>query len=70
MPVALATRTLRWLPLARMGYFPTAMDLTASGADQTAFHEQAACGARELFGRRVFVRAMVEAGFSWAAMFS
>jgi hypothetical protein len=53
-----------------MGYFPTAMDLTASGADQTAFHEQAACGARELFGRRVFVRAMVEAGFSWAAMFS
>jgi biotin synthase len=43
-----------------MGYFPTAMDLTASGAAQTAFHEQAACSTRTLFGRRVFVRAVVE----------
>ncbi len=60
MLVALARRTLHWLPLARMGYFPTAMDLTASGADQTAFHEQAACATRKLFGRRVFVRAVVE----------
>jgi len=36
------------------------MDLTASGADQTAFHEQAACATRKLFGRQVFVRAVVE----------
>jgi biotin synthase len=43
-----------------MGYFPTAMDLTASGADQTALHEQAACATRKLFGGRVFVRAVVE----------
>jgi biotin synthase len=43
-----------------MEYFPTATDLTASGADQTAFHEQAACATRQLFGRRVFVRAVVE----------
>jgi biotin synthase len=37
------------------------MDLTASGANQTAFHEQAAFTTRNLFARRVFVRAVVEA---------
>jgi biotin synthase len=61
-----ANYTLR-LPLGRftcypprMGYFPTALDLTLSGSDQTTFHEQAACATREFFGRRVFVRAVVE----------
>jgi hypothetical protein len=44
-----------------MGYLPTALDLTLSGSDQTTLHEQAACATREFFGRRVFVRAVVEA---------
>jgi biotin synthase len=39
---------------------PTAELLQSRGAAQTAFHEQAAQAARERFGRRVFVRAVVE----------
>jgi hypothetical protein len=57
MLVALAKQMLHYVLFARMGYHPTAMDLAALGADQTAFHERAACATRKLL-------------FSWAATFS
>ena len=41
-------------------YQPTLGDLNAQGADQAALHEQAAALTRQVFGRRVFVRAVVE----------
>lgn len=43
-----------------MGYFPTAVDLIASGAGQTTLHERATIATQPLFSRRVFVRAVVE----------
>jgi len=42
------------------GYFPTEADLGVQGAKQAAFHELAATATREHFGKRVFVRAVVE----------
>lgn len=41
-------------------FMPTAALLQARGEAQRAFHEKAAGAARALFGRRVFVRAVVE----------
>jgi len=41
-------------------YRPALSDLVAQGADQAALHEQAAALTRQVFGRRVFVRAVVE----------
>jgi len=41
-------------------FFPTVPDLVIEGAEQTAFHERAAAVTREVFGRNVFVRAVVE----------
>ena len=42
------------------GYDPTLDDLSARGAAQAALHERAAAATRESFGRRVYVRAVVE----------
>src|ERR1051326_5033309 len=39
---------------------PALEALRSRGGEQTAFHEQAAAAAREHFGRKVFVRAVVE----------
>ena len=41
-------------------YVPAETDLTGNGAAQAALHERAAAMTREQFGRRVFVRAVVE----------
>jgi len=41
-------------------YHPSEPDLAALGAAQAGLHEQAAATAREVFGQRVFVRAVVE----------
>lgn len=41
-------------------YFPDEAALTANGAVQTALHERAAEATREHYGRRVFVRAVIE----------
>jgi len=41
-------------------YLPTLSDLIAQGPAQAALHEQAATLTRRVFGRRVFVRAVVE----------
>jgi len=41
-------------------YLPGEPDLAALGAAQAALHERAAATAREVFGQRVFVRAVVE----------
>jgi len=42
------------------GYFPTESELALSGAGQTALHENAADATRNHFGKKVFVRAVVE----------
>lgn len=42
------------------GYFPTETDLTAIGGRQTSLHELAAAQTRKHFGKKVFVRAVVE----------
>jgi biotin synthase len=41
-------------------YFPTVDDLTRAGAAQEQFHRRAASTAESQFGRKVFVRAVVE----------
>ncbi|MGD1086597.1 MAG: radical SAM protein [Verrucomicrobiota bacterium] len=41
-------------------YLPALNDLIAQGSAQAALHEQAAALTRQVFGRRVFVRAVVE----------
>lgn len=43
-----------------MAFFPGLEDLTAAGAKQQQLHEQAASVARQHFGKKVFVRAVVE----------
>jgi biotin synthase len=43
-----------------MDFFPGLDDLTASGAKQQQLHEQAAAVARQQFGKKVFVRAVIE----------
>lgn len=43
-----------------VNYFPTFADLNFTGRDQETFHEQAVEVARAQFGRKVFVRAVVE----------
>ena len=43
-----------------MAYSATAEDLTARGAKQTALHERAVVTALQIFGRKVFVRAVIE----------
>jgi biotin synthase len=42
------------------GYFPTETDLTAIGGRQTSLRELAAAETRKRFGKKVFVRAVVE----------
>lgn len=41
-------------------FFPAMPDLVTGGAGQSAFHERAAAAARGVFGRNVFIRAVVE----------
>lgn len=41
-------------------YFPSETDLVGNGTHQAALHERARAVTREAFGRRVFVRAVVE----------
>lgn len=48
------------LPVSSQGYFPTESELALNGAAQAAFHERAAAATRRQFGKRVFVRAVVE----------
>lgn len=43
-----------------MNYFPTGADLLKTGRDQEALHASSAALARAQFGRKVFVRAVVE----------
>ena len=43
-----------------MAYSAKVDDLTARGAKQTALHERAAVTALQIFGRKVFVRAVIE----------
>lgn len=43
-----------------MAFFPGLDQLTATGAKQQQLHEQAAAVARQQFGKKVFVRAVVE----------
>ena len=43
-----------------MGFHPTIRDLLARGSFQEALHEQAAAAAFQKFGRKVFVRGVVE----------
>ena len=47
-------------PVSNHGYFPVESELALSGAAQQAFHERAAAVTRREFGRKVFVRAVVE----------
>ncbi len=47
-------------PVSNPRFRPGESDLTLKGAAQAAWHEQAAALARERFGQRVFVRAVVE----------
>jgi biotin synthase len=47
-------------PVASHGYFPTESELALTGAAQTALHERAAAATRNKFGKKVFVRAVVE----------
>jgi biotin synthase len=42
------------------GYFPTESELALNGAAQAALHECAAAATRNKFGKKVFVRAVVE----------
>ena len=46
--------------MSRYGYFPTESELALNGAAQTALHERAADATRKDFGKKVFVRAVVE----------
>ena len=48
------------LPVASHGYFPTETELALNGAAQAVSHERAAAVTRKEFGRKVFVRAVVE----------
>jgi len=41
-------------------FFPTETELESDGAEQAALHERAAAAARGVFGRNIFVRAVVE----------
>src|SRR5580698_3253532 len=50
---------LPWLVISNLS-LPTVEQLGFRGAAQTAFHERAASVAIEQFGRRVFIRAVVE----------
>ena len=59
--VALGRSAYYPLPVTSHGYFPTASELTLSGAAQLAFHQRAASATRNYFGGNVFVRAVVEA---------
>src|SRR5690348_11181630 len=43
-----------------MAFFPALDDLQATGAKQQLLHEQAAAVARQNFGKKVFVRGVVE----------
>lgn len=47
-------------PVMERRFFPTLPDLVIEGAEQSAFHERAAALTRDVFGRNIFVRAVVE----------
>jgi len=49
-----------YLRVASHGYFPTESELALTGAAQVMFHERAAAVTRKVFGKKVFVRAVVE----------
>jgi biotin synthase len=53
-------RLSRFTSLVSSTYLPTLNDLIAQGPAQAALHEQAAALTQQVFGRRVFVRAVVE----------
>jgi biotin synthase len=48
------------LPVSSHCYFPTESELILNGAAQAALHERAADSTRNKFGKKVFVRAVVE----------
>jgi biotin synthase len=58
--VASGRATYYHSPVASHGYFPTESELALNGASQIAFHERAAAATRKGFGKKVFVRAVVE----------
>ncbi len=58
--VALGRFAYYHLPVASHGYFPTESELALNGASQIAFHERAGAATRKEFGKKVFVRAVVE----------
>ena len=43
-----------------LNYFPSDVELVGNGANQAALHERASAVTRQAFGRKVFVRAVVE----------
>jgi len=47
-------------PVSSSGHFPTESELALNGAAQAAWHERAAAATRSQFGKKVFVRAVVE----------
>ena len=47
-------------PVSSHGYFPTESELALHGVAQAALHERAASETRNEFGKKVFVRAVVE----------
>ncbi|MGA2030156.1 MAG: radical SAM protein [Verrucomicrobiota bacterium] len=47
-------------PVSSYGYFPTESELALNGVAQAALHECAAAATRNKFGKKVFVRAVVE----------
>jgi biotin synthase len=58
--VAPGLRAYYHWPVSRHGYFPTEPELASDGAVQTDLHERAAAVTRQYFGKKVFVRAVVE----------
>ncbi len=58
--VAPGLRAYYHWPVSSHCYFPTESELAVNGAAQIALHERAAAATRKDFGRKVFVRAVVE----------
>jgi biotin synthase len=58
--VASSRSTYYYSPVASHGYFPTESELALTGVAQAVFHKRAAAVTRKIFGKKVFVRAVVE----------
>jgi hypothetical protein len=56
----LASPAIVYYAVLSQGYLPNETDLNAGGTRQTALHAAAAGATRAVFGRNVFVRAVVE----------